>query len=92
MKILFAPDYHEGQPYQECLSDDGLSNEELKTWLCAVDCCLFNYREIFCPGAASLARSFGIPLLIPERLQTAFLDEPHARLECFDLSAPQSSH
>lgn len=66
------------------LSDGFLSEEELKTWLSAVDCCIFNYRDIFSSGAASLARSFGIPLLIPERLKTAYLGEPHSHVFRFD--------
>ncbi len=55
-----------------------LSDERLRLWLSAADCVLFNYRAIFTSGAACLARSFGIPLLIPERLKTVDLDEPNA--------------
>jgi glycosyltransferase involved in cell wall biosynthesis len=51
-------------------------DEQLKLWLSAADCVLFNYRAIFTSGAACLARSFGVPLLIPERLRTVDLDEP----------------
>ena len=53
-----------------------LSDEELHHWLSAADCVIFNYRNIFTSGAASLTRSYGIPLLFPSRLQTVDLDEP----------------
>lgn len=55
----------------EFLSDDALS-----LWLCAADVVIFNYREIFTSGAASLTRSYGVPLLLPRRLDTVELDEP----------------
>jgi hypothetical protein len=38
---------------------------------------LFHYRAIFTSGAACLARSLGIPILIPRRLETIDLGEPH---------------
>jgi len=53
-----------------------LSDERLRLWLGAADAVIFNYRAIFTSGAACLARSYGTPLLIPERLQTVDLDEP----------------
>jgi glycosyltransferase involved in cell wall biosynthesis len=55
---------------------DWLSDQVLRLWLSAADVVVFNYREIFTSGAASLARSFGIPLLLPRRLETVALDEP----------------
>jgi glycosyltransferase involved in cell wall biosynthesis len=55
----------------EFLTDDALS-----LWLSAADLVIFNYREILTSGAASLARSYGIPLLLPHRLDTVDLDEP----------------
>jgi beta-1,4-mannosyltransferase len=55
----------------EFLSDDALS-----LWLSAADVVISNYREIFTSGAASLARSYGVPLLLPRRLDTVELDEP----------------
>lgn len=55
----------------EFLTDDALS-----LWLSAADLVIFNYREILTSGAASLARSYGIPLLLPRRLETVDLDEP----------------
>jgi hypothetical protein len=55
-----------------------LKDPDLHLWLSAVDCSIFNYREIFTSGAASLARSMGVPILIPERLRAADLHEPHS--------------
>jgi glycosyltransferase involved in cell wall biosynthesis len=52
------------------------SDEELAVWLSAADCALFNYRTIFTSGAASLARSWGLPILLPARLTTVDLLEP----------------
>jgi glycosyltransferase involved in cell wall biosynthesis len=52
-------------------------DEALERWLAAVDCVLFHYRAIFTSGAACLARSLGIPILIPRRLDTVDLAEPH---------------
>ena len=57
---------------------------ELRQWLSAADCALFNYKEIFTSGAAALARSFGLPLLIPERLKCADLREPHSHVFRFE--------
>lgn len=51
--------------------------EALKQWLAAADCVLFNYRTIFTSGAACLARSLGLPILLPHRLDTIDLAEPH---------------
>ena len=53
-----------------------LSDAALSLWLSAADVIIFNYRVIFTSGAASLARSFGVPLLLPHRLDTIELDEP----------------
>jgi len=53
-----------------------LSNELLRLWLSAADVTVFNYREVFTSGAASLARSFGIPILLPKRLDTVDLGDP----------------
>lgn len=52
------------------------SQEELRLWLSAADVAVFNYRQIFTSGAASLARSWGLPILIPYRLKTVDLGEP----------------
>jgi glycosyltransferase involved in cell wall biosynthesis len=53
-----------------------LADADLAIWLSAVDAVLFNYRTIFTSGAASLARSWGVPLLLPRRLRTVDLAEP----------------
>lgn len=53
-----------------------LSDDALGLWLSAADVVISNYREIFTSGAASLARSYGVPLLLPRRLDTVDLDEP----------------
>jgi glycosyltransferase involved in cell wall biosynthesis len=53
-----------------------LSDSALSLWLSAADVVIFNYREVFTSGAASLARSYGVPLLLPRRLDTVELDEP----------------
>ncbi len=53
------------------------STEALKRWLAAADCTLYHYRVILTSGAASTARSLGIPILIPRRLDTVDLGEPH---------------
>ena len=56
------------------------SDGGLKNWLAAADCTLFNYRAILTSGAASLARSLGLPILIPDRLRTVDLHEPHSHV------------
>jgi beta-1,4-mannosyltransferase len=66
------------------LSREWLDENELRVWLSAVDCSIFNYREIFTSGAAALARSYGIPLLIPSRLTAADLMEPHSHVLRFE--------
>jgi glycosyltransferase involved in cell wall biosynthesis len=53
-----------------------LSDHALRAWLSAADVVVFNYRKIFTSGAASLARSYGVPVLIPKRLDTVDLHEP----------------
>lgn len=54
-----------------------LPDERLRLWLSAVDATIFNYREIFTSGAANLARSWGVPMVLPHRLDTVALDEPN---------------
>lgn len=53
-----------------------VTTEELRLWLSAANACVFNYRRIFTSGAASLARSWGLPILLPERLSKLDLGEP----------------
>jgi len=57
-----------------------LDEATLLAWLSAADCCIFNYREIFTSGAAALARSYGLPVVIPSRLTSVDLDEPHPQV------------
>jgi glycosyltransferase involved in cell wall biosynthesis len=64
-----------------------LTDADLREWLSAVDAVLFNYRAIFTSGAACLARSYGVPLLMPRRLATAELAEPNALVFRFELAS-----
>jgi glycosyltransferase involved in cell wall biosynthesis len=61
-----------------------LADEQLRLWLSAADAVLFNYRTIFTSGAANLARSYGIPQLLPSRLETVVLGEPAPAVFRFD--------
>jgi len=54
-----------------------LTDDELTLWLRAANCVLFNYVHILTSGAAVQARSLGIPVLLPHRLRTIDLREPH---------------
>ncbi len=53
-----------------------LDDARLRLWLSAADAVVFNYRSIFTSGAACLARSYGVPVLLPTRLDTVELQEP----------------
>lgn len=57
-----------------------LDDPALRRWLSAADAAVFNYRAIFTSGAATLARSYGLPLLLPARLHTVDLAEPDPRV------------
>ena len=59
-------------------------DQVLAKWLSAADCVIFNYHKILTSGAATLARSLGIPVVIPVRLNTVDLDEPDPRVFRFD--------
>jgi glycosyltransferase involved in cell wall biosynthesis len=64
------------------------TNDEIMIWLMAANCVLFNYAHILTSGAAIQARAHGIPILLPRRLSTLDLGEPHplvTRFESFDL-------
>ena len=61
-----------------------LDDAQLKLWLCAADAAIFNYRQIFTSGAANLARSWGLPMLLPKRLDTVALDEPSPFVQRFE--------
>lgn len=54
-----------------------LDPDGLACWLAAADAALFNYRQCLTSGAACLARSLGLPVILPERLDTIDLGEPH---------------
>lgn len=60
------------------------SDEELNLWFSAADCAILNYRNIFASGVACLARSWGLPLMLPHRLTTIDLDEPHPGVVRYD--------
>jgi glycosyltransferase involved in cell wall biosynthesis len=60
-----------------------LQAAELRQWLSAADASVFNYRDILTSGAACLARSFGLPVLFPQRLRAVDIGEPHASVERF---------
>ena len=59
---------------------DWLGPPELRQWLSAADCSVFNYRKVFTSGAACLARSYGLPCILTEALTTVDLDEPDPRV------------
>jgi beta-1,4-mannosyltransferase len=60
-----------------------LPDDQLRLWLSAADVTIFNYRQIFTSGAANLARSWGLPMLLPARLDTVVLDEPSPLIHRF---------
>lgn len=64
--------------------DRHLPGDELGHWLAAADVTLFNYRKILTSGAACLARSVGLPVVIARRFTTVDLAEPHERVFRFD--------
>lgn len=73
------------------ISPRWLDDEALRTWLSAADCAIFNYLDIFTSGAAALARSYGLPILLPNRATTVDLGEPHPtvlRFESVDIDLP----
>lgn len=61
-----------------------LDDARLRLWLSAADAVVFNYRSIFTSGAACLARSYGVPILLPTRLGTVDLQEPHGSVFRFE--------
>ena len=63
---------------------DWMPDEQLRLWLSAADAVLFNYRQIFTSGAASLARSWGLPIILPKRLATLDLAEPSPLVRRFE--------
>lgn len=61
-----------------------LDDTQFKLWMCAANVTIFNYRQIFTSGAANLARSWGLPILLPKRLDTVVLDEPTPHVHRFE--------
>jgi beta-1,4-mannosyltransferase len=75
----------EGSPAIDLrLTKEWLEDQVLHAWLSAADCTLFNYREILTSGAAALARSYGLPVVLPRRLTTVDLCEPDPLVLRFD--------
>ena len=66
------------------LSPAWLDDAALRTWLSAVDCVIFNYTSIFTSGAGALARSFGVPSILPRSATTLDLGEPHMHVFRFE--------
>jgi hypothetical protein len=64
-----------------------IADAGVRLWLSAVDCVVFNYHAVFTSGTACLARSYGIPLLIPAHITTVDLGEPHATVIRFHSAA-----
>jgi beta-1,4-mannosyltransferase len=60
-----------------------IPDDQLRLWLSAADIVIFNYQEIFTSGAANLARSWGLPIVLPTRLDTVVLDEPNPYVHRF---------
>lgn len=75
---------HIGSSTDILLNPHAVSDAELSLWLSAASVCLFNYRQIFTSGAASMARSRGVPLLMPRRLTAVDLAEPTSYVQRFE--------
>lgn len=52
------------------------TDQQVNAWFSAADCVVTNYRTIFTSGVACLARSWGVPILLPRRLTSIDLMEP----------------
>lgn len=63
-----------------------MDDQALADWLAAADAVLFNYQAILVSGAATLARSLGTPIVLPQRLVSIDLSEPHPLVFRFDES------
>ena len=57
-----------------------VDDRQLAHWLRAADCTIFNYKSVLTSGSACLARSLGVPIILPKRLDTLDLGEPHAQV------------
>jgi glycosyltransferase involved in cell wall biosynthesis len=61
-----------------------LPDDALRLWLSAADVALFNYSRILTSGAAILARSRGLPVMFPGRIDTVDLGEPDPAVVRFE--------
>jgi beta-1,4-mannosyltransferase len=61
-----------------------VDNAELHQWLSACDCTLYNYSRVLTSGSACMARSLGVPIVLPQRLDAVDLGEPHSHVFRFD--------
>ena len=61
-----------------------VDDAELHLWLSACNCTLYNYSRILTSGSACMARSLGVPIVLPQRLDTVDLGEPHRHVFRFD--------
>ncbi|MEZ5326118.1 MAG: glycosyltransferase family 4 protein [Verrucomicrobiales bacterium] len=61
-----------------------VDDTELHMWLSACDCAIYNYSRILTSGSACMARSLGVPIVLPQRLDTLDLGEPHSHVFRFD--------
>ena len=61
-----------------------LPESELNKWLSAADVVICNHTRAFSSGGACLARSFGLPLLMPASAEAVDLGEPDSRVRRFD--------
>ena len=64
--------------------DRRAEDAEMLSWHALSSGVIFNYTRILTSGAASLARSFGVPILIRRNLTTVDLLEPHPMVFRFD--------
>ncbi|MGK0185211.1 MAG: beta-1,4-mannosyltransferase [Verrucomicrobiales bacterium] len=86
----FDPDY--ARQLERFVADKGrvtlvrrrVDDDELHLWLSACNCTLYNYTRILTSGSACMARSLGIPIVLPHRLVTVDLGEPHPHVFRFD--------
>lgn len=60
------------------------SDRQVNAWFSAADCAVTNYSTIFTSGVACLARSWGVPILLPRRLTTIDLMEPDEAVLRYD--------
>ncbi len=61
-----------------------LAEPELNAWLSAADVVICNHLRAFSSGGACLARSWGLPLLMPASAEAVDLHEPDPRVIRFD--------